>query len=235
MNRLRQKLTSQTGASITYALLLFLVCAVVSSIVLAAATAASGRMSKAAESDKRYYAVTSAAELLKDYFDDVKAVMQTKQEGESATPSEVSGYPKIYKGGSEVLPASGELENFYLLDSAIRLFTENLTPIGFPKKLEVKVGSDKNADVQVDFVFNNTVGEESGRLIYAISSYDPDNSSDIYTLYVVFDADILQTVDTKTKDTYDTEEKKIVPVVTTTTTTEMTWKLTSIGTTDPLI
>ena len=66
MNSVKRKLNSQAGASITYALLLFLVCAVLSSVIVVAATAASGRMSKIAESDQRYYAVTSAAEFLKD-------------------------------------------------------------------------------------------------------------------------------------------------------------------------
>ena len=233
---LRTKLKDNTGASITYALLLFLVCAVVSTIVLAAATAASGRMSKTVESDKRYYAVTSATELLKDYFNDVKVVMQTKQVGESATPSVVSGYPRIFKNGSEILPSSSEIGNYYIHASAIRLFAGNSgSGDTFPKDLNVKIGSDKNANVKINFVYNNTSGEESGRLIYAVSSFDPDNSRDIYTLYLVFDADIQQTVDTKSKDTYDTAQKKIVSVVTTTTTTEMTWKLTSIGTSNPTI
>lgn len=62
------KLRSRTGASISFALLLFLVCAVLCSVILTAATAASGRMSNLAETDQRYYAVTSAAELLKDLF-----------------------------------------------------------------------------------------------------------------------------------------------------------------------
>ncbi len=66
MKRIRRKLNSRKGASITFALLLFLVCAVLSSVIIVAATAASGRMSKIAESDQRYYAVTSAAEFLKD-------------------------------------------------------------------------------------------------------------------------------------------------------------------------
>ena len=66
LSRLQSKLSSQEGASITYALLLFLVCATVSSIILAAGTAASGRISKSVDSDRRYYAVTSAARLLKD-------------------------------------------------------------------------------------------------------------------------------------------------------------------------
>ena len=64
LHKLKQKLKSQTGASITFALLLFLVCAVVGSAVLVAGTAAAGRMSKVAEMDQRYFAVNSAARLL---------------------------------------------------------------------------------------------------------------------------------------------------------------------------
>ena len=66
--RIMNKLRSQTGASISFALLLFLVCAILCSVILTAATAASGRMSNMAETDQRYYAVSSAAELLKDLF-----------------------------------------------------------------------------------------------------------------------------------------------------------------------
>ena len=61
---MRNKLRSERGASMTYALLLFLVCATVGAIVLAAGTAAAGRVSDLAEMDRRYYTVTSAAELL---------------------------------------------------------------------------------------------------------------------------------------------------------------------------
>ena len=63
------KLKSNKGVSITIALLLFLVCAVIGSIVLASATAASGRLSGLKESDRRYFAVTSAAELFRDALD----------------------------------------------------------------------------------------------------------------------------------------------------------------------
>ncbi|MBQ6385537.1 MAG: hypothetical protein IJJ38_05130 [Lachnospiraceae bacterium] len=67
-NRIKRKIGSRSGASITFALLLFLVCSIVCSVVLAAATAASGRMSRIAEDDGRYYAVMSAAELIRDQF-----------------------------------------------------------------------------------------------------------------------------------------------------------------------
>lgn len=69
-NKIMNKLRSEKGASITFALLLFLVCAVLCSVILAAATAAAGRMSKLPEQDQRYYTVTSAAELI---IDDIKS------------------------------------------------------------------------------------------------------------------------------------------------------------------
>ncbi|MBR3226235.1 MAG: hypothetical protein IKF78_13015 [Atopobiaceae bacterium] len=62
----RHKLQSQRGASLSMALMLFLVCAVVASISLAAATAAAGRQSQLEAVDKSYYNVTSAAKLLSD-------------------------------------------------------------------------------------------------------------------------------------------------------------------------
>ena len=57
-------LRSQTGASITFALLLFLACAMVGALVLTAGSAAAGRVSNLAQSDQRYYSVSSAASLL---------------------------------------------------------------------------------------------------------------------------------------------------------------------------
>ena len=79
MHKLKQKLKSQTGASITFALLLFLVCAVVGSAVLVAGTAAAGRMSKVAEMDQRYYAVNSAARLLVDLMERDEIRYQVKE------------------------------------------------------------------------------------------------------------------------------------------------------------
>ena len=53
MSILKKKVASRRGASITFALLLFLVCAVVSSVVIVAGTAAAGRISRMAEMDQR--------------------------------------------------------------------------------------------------------------------------------------------------------------------------------------
>ena len=83
--RISAKLKDQSGASITYALLLFLVCAVVSSVVLAAGTAASGRMSQSVSNDQRYYSVTSAAEFLKKELDGKSVVLKKNSADDDAS------------------------------------------------------------------------------------------------------------------------------------------------------
>ena len=75
MQAIKNKISSQRGASLTFALLIFLVCAVVGSVVLTAGTAASGRMSKVTEMDQRYYSVNSAARLLTDTIKDKSVVV----------------------------------------------------------------------------------------------------------------------------------------------------------------
>lgn len=61
---LYRKLKSCNGASLTVALLLFMVCAVVGIVVLTAATAAGGRAKDLTEVDRSYYNVASAVSLL---------------------------------------------------------------------------------------------------------------------------------------------------------------------------
>ncbi len=64
------KLREKRGSSMIFALLITLVCIVVSSVIITAGTAAAGRLVKTAEADRRYYAVSSAVEMLRDMFDD---------------------------------------------------------------------------------------------------------------------------------------------------------------------
>ena len=84
---IKKKIQSERGASITFALLLFLVCAVVGSAVLTAGSAAAGRMSKIAENDQRYYSVNSAARLLIDLVeaDEIKVTKETDVSSDSFT------------------------------------------------------------------------------------------------------------------------------------------------------
>lgn len=73
---MKKKLQSGRGASITFALLLFLVCAVIGSIVLSAAMTAAGRMADLGKADSRYYLASSAAQLFCDKFDGKEVVFQ---------------------------------------------------------------------------------------------------------------------------------------------------------------
>ncbi|MDO4803709.1 MAG: hypothetical protein Q4A32_02695 [Lachnospiraceae bacterium] len=88
MNRIGKKLRSQDGASITFALLLFMVCAILCSALLVAATTASGRMAQMAERDQRYYAVASASEMLEGLIsgeDNVVTIIKVTEEKQAAT------------------------------------------------------------------------------------------------------------------------------------------------------
>ena len=107
MKEIKEKLRSERGASISYALLLFLVCAVVGSVVLVAATSASGRLSGLAETDQRYYSVTSAAELIRDLYDGAEATAAKEEITETVTPY-------TYDGGAQTPVPGGSETNLYI-------------------------------------------------------------------------------------------------------------------------
>ena len=86
MNGIMRKLRSKRGASITFALLLFLVCAMVSTVVIVAASTAGGRFSSLKEMDERYYAVTAVEERLCAVFDGKSAIVNyTRDAGGEVT------------------------------------------------------------------------------------------------------------------------------------------------------
>lgn len=93
MYSLNRKLRSKAGASITFALLLFLVCAVLSSITIAAASTVAGRMANMAQSDQRYYSVTSACELLKHLIDGKVVTVVTVKKQEKTEAGANKGEP----------------------------------------------------------------------------------------------------------------------------------------------
>ena len=80
MVKILNKIKSNKGASIFFALFVFLVCAGVGSVVLASGSAAAGRVSKVSEVDQRYYSVMSAVDLLKDSIDGQEfEIVRTKE------------------------------------------------------------------------------------------------------------------------------------------------------------
>ncbi|MBR1629143.1 MAG: hypothetical protein IJ679_07750, partial [Lachnospiraceae bacterium] len=60
--------------------LLFLICTVICSVIMVAATTASGRLAAIAETDQRYYSVTSAAMLLRDVINDETVTIVEQRE-----------------------------------------------------------------------------------------------------------------------------------------------------------
>lgn len=85
MKNLKRKLRSNRGASITFALLIFLVCAIVSGVVIVAASTAGGRMSGMKETDQRYFAATAAAHTLQEIFDGQTVVITYNKIGDTYT------------------------------------------------------------------------------------------------------------------------------------------------------
>lgn len=161
--RISAKLKAQTGASITYALLLFLVCAVVSSVVLAAGTAAAGRMSKAVETDQRYYAVTSAARVLKEQLDGKTNTIELDElDGE-----------KHYRSG---LPETYGITDYA---SAVVIGQASQSPID----LDFSVAGDSDL-----IIVKETVDRSKGKLYLDVSNKDTD--SGVYSIRLTFSADI---------------------------------------------
>ena len=218
LQKLKQKLKSQTGASITFALLLFLVCAVVGSVVLTAGTAAAGRMSELAKMDRRYYSVTSAAQLLRDTMDGKQVSVTQKTITENGTI--------ITSPSPEVDP---EVESPILKASALQLINETAEDITMAwnltgssdiqnAALNVKIEEALSSDGTMTMLISNAADTGSG---------GTSGPSYIYTLQMVFTADKTESVDKRTKEQYSDGEK--IETVTETKTTNITWRLNSIG------
>lgn len=170
MKRARAKLRSRRGASITFALLIFLVCAVVSSVVVVAGSAAGGRMSQLAASDQRYYAVTSAAGLLRDVFDgQTVRVATNKADGTMSTGTDDDGI--LADASRELLrlqATSGE--------SAEASSTRNFS---------LTVGAEKGLTCAIQETISR-----NGLATFQITSGESLNAAGAYTVQVVFSSDV---------------------------------------------
>ena len=243
-NRIKAKLRSRTGASITFALLLFLVCTVLCSVIIAAATAASGRMSRIAEMDQRYYAVTSAAEMLKQLFDGKSAVIEKKIAGtrtetyQSGLVSSSTTYDdndfELYVDSDEV----GTSPSFdsILSDAAYRYFQMN-QPSALPVERTFNIQSSD------DIIGALNIDAENDPLAVAVSeSVDEDGNILItvgndYKLVLLFSASVTgpavseEAGDSKVTADSETEYTVTSDMIKTETTT-LTWTLTGMKASD---
>ena len=193
MHKLKQKLKSQTGASITFALLLFLVCAVVGSVVLTAGTAAAGRMSKIAEMDQRYYSVNSAAKLLIKLIDgEEKAVTIIKTEKDGASTFS-------YGDGSKFDPAEFDSIVKHAAYSCIFEEGEKTCPMTLSAdgKNELKVKISET----ISGIGDN---DQYGPLILKIENDNNDNETDAYAMELTFVPDVKKTIDKQENQTVTT-------------------------------
>lgn len=91
--KIRNKIRSESGASLAAALLFFIVCAVVGSIIIAAAMSSAGRMSGITSADNQRYALESARSLIED-------AMLSDPEDSKTDPMKRSYYENVSDVGS---------------------------------------------------------------------------------------------------------------------------------------
>ena len=225
MNAMKNKIKSRRGASITFALLLFLVCSVLSGIIIVAATTASGRMDQIAESDQRYYAVTSAAELLKDELDGKCVTVEFYEKTETTVThsetSETQGEPTVKENyvrlwyddnesnytslasaeNVEALSVLGEFsywvaDDQYKDETSTHLINGVTSPIS-SVDLSLSADGDITDAVSVEM---RSKSPSSGIIDFYISKIDPKDKTGkkAYTLRLSFKADVKTTKDEKT-------------------------------------
>jgi len=195
MNRIQCKLRSERGASITFALLIFLVCAMVSVAVVVAGTAAAGRMSQRAETDQRYYAVSSAAELLCHDFKGMTVELgYTKVAGTVPDDPNISITSITKEDGTSMSPGDCGL-----------LTAASTTLV---KKIAGSAGEAFGTSTGPDAVFTLSAGDghaelgctinehmqDDGRVIFEVSNTADGANAKKYTLQVIFHPNINSSV-----------------------------------------
>ena len=191
MRTLKRKLNSQRGASLTFALLLFLVCAVVGSAVLVAGTAAAGRMSKIAEMDQRYYSVNSAARLLIELLEKDEIWVEKDEPADDEEGSGDDGQPAeggvdterdytLYIKGEPV----GDDETSLALDIARRVLDNDIEPV----TLRVEPDDDLGANLTV--TVEETISS-NGDVVLAVSNKPASGENgttadSVYTITLFF-------------------------------------------------
>lgn len=192
-----QKLRSQDGASLIISLTLFLVCAVISSVVIVAATAVGGRASQLPEMDQRYYAVSSAAELIRDLVEEqtitvmtgTKNTVEAYQDttGVVVTPEhkkedDVALTQEVWLNGVEV----GDDKSTVLVNAARKLSNPSDTTLSKDWELNLtaegsKVDDKLSADVKIALADNGTMT--------VIVSNVHEDKQQTFTMSLTFESD----------------------------------------------
>lgn len=234
-NKMVKKLRSEKGATITFGLLAFLVCAVLCSVILAASMTAAGRMANMAEADQRYYSVISACELMKDLIDGrMVTVVKTGddtyivpdmaggQAAMSISPAYLAGdqysAPSVVCDAayrySKSKPAAGSfLNGTFAVDSA------GLGETGKPDPVSATVSEKINRDGDIILTVSRA-GADSGNRFSMQMTFSADISDDNYT----------KVTDTEIPENEVTENTPESTTTETVQTTTMKWTLSDMKT-----
>ena len=153
MNAVQRKLQDRSGATLTVALLFFIMCAAAGSVILAAATTSTGRLAELQASDQNYYAVVSAAKLIRDEIDgqtisvgqkETKTVTTTRKETteKDANGAEVTVVEETTK--TEYSYSAPEFE--HLMDTTAGTGNTSTTTAGTAITSETKFESFNGTD-----------------------------------------------------------------------------------------
>lgn len=165
---MKRKLQSANGASIIFALLIFLLCGVVASVILGAATAAAGRLSGTAEMDQRYYAVTSAAELFRETVQEEGTITVVR------TKTAETGTQTVYANTEDGLvqvgdPVVTETAEFYALLNGTDLLDGLDTTLLEKLALYMVFGVDRGiGEAVLDSTWENEVFDAAAERSFAL-------------------------------------------------------------------
>lgn len=181
MNRICSKLRSGKGASITFALLLFLVCAVLCSVIITAASTASGRMASMAVSDQRYYAVTSACSMLKEMIDGETVTIRKEEGSDDASLFILSGVEAAQSTSAGLPINNSDFKSDSIVYIAAYRFNKSLHD-----QFDFDItGTGDTAGATCKAKMKVT---ESGDII--ITVYKTDKANNPFTMEITFTADV---------------------------------------------
>lgn len=174
MNAVQRKFHDRSGATLTVALLFFIMCAAAGSVILAAATTSTGRLSQLQASDQNYYAVVSAAKLIRDEIDgQTISVGQTEKKTVTTTRTEKK---ETDASGAEVTVVEETTKTEYSYTTPVFEHLEDTTA-GAVNTSKTTTGTAITSETKFES-FPNTTGGNGFYLLDALRNDDSNNTKE---------------------------------------------------------
>ena len=153
--KIRNKIRSESGASLAAALLFFIVCAVVGSIIIAAAMSSAGRMSGITSADNQRYALESARSLIED-------AMLSDPEDSKTDPMKRSYYENVsdVDSGSPTKIPNLETKQIVSLNQMKLQMAESLYTLYWPEVQDTWNTNSTQSSISGDNSGDKSVGEK---------------------------------------------------------------------------